>query len=153
MKRRRDGNYDLRLTDAERQLLRSLPGQILDLIAAGDSSTNRLFPPAYGADGDPGANAEYRQLTRESLLAHHRGALELLAETAEAETLSEEQASSWLCALNDARLVLGSRLDVGEEPAALGPDDPRSPGMALYHWLTWLEDQVIDAMAAGLQAS
>ncbi len=153
IRRRRDGRYEVRLSDPERQLLKALPSQILDLIASGDPSSNRLFPPAYGAEGDENANAEYRQLTRESLLAHHREALTLLASTADVQDLDAEQAEEWLCALNDARLVLGTRLEVGEDAAPLVPDDPRTPGMAMYHWLTWLQDQLVDAMAAGLPTS
>ena len=46
------------------------------------------------------------------LLDGRRAALELVAETVDHDRLSAEEADTWLRALNDLRLVLGTRLDV-----------------------------------------
>ena len=44
-------------------------------------------------------------------------------------------------ALNDVRLALGTVLDVTEDtPDELPADDPRAPHLAVYHWLTWVQD-------------
>jgi len=63
-------------------------------------------------------------------------------------SLTLEQADAWLSALNDVRLALGTALDVTEEmPEELPEDDPRSPHLGVYHWLTWVQDTLVDAMA------
>ena len=68
-------------------------------------------------------------------------------------SLSKEQAESWLTALNDLRLVLGTRLGVTEEMflEAVDPRDPRAPEMALYVYLSWLQEQLVEALEADLQ--
>ena len=61
--------------------------------------------------------------------------------------LTEEQADSWLGALNDVRLALGTALDVTEDmPDELPEDDPRSPHLGVYHWLTWVQETLIQAL-------
>lgn len=63
--------------------------------------------------------------------------------------LSPEQADAWLAAVNDVRLALGTALDVSEDmPEDLGDDDPRSPHLSVYHWLTWLQENLLQAMAS-----
>jgi uncharacterized protein DUF2017 len=39
-------------------------------------------------------------------------------------------------------------LEVTEDmPDELPPEDPRVPHLAVYHWLTWVQDSLIQAMA------
>ena len=61
-------------------------------------------------------------------------------------------ATAWMTALNDVRLVLGTRLGIedDEDGADVPEDDPRAPAFALYHYLGWLVSQVVDALAGGL---
>ena len=61
--------------------------------------------------------------------------------------MSSEELESWLGALNDLRLVLGTRLGVTEQTY---DEPPRDPGLALYGWLTWLEGTIVEALAAEL---
>ena len=64
--------------------------------------------------------------------------------------LTLEQADAWLGALNDVRLALGTALDVTEDmPDELPAEDPRSSHLGVYHWLTWVQDSLVNAMAAG----
>ena len=53
--------------------------------------------------------------------------------------------------LNDLRLVLGTRLGVTDEAGGRGPwpddDDPRAPAMVAYHWLTYLQDTLVEALS------
>jgi hypothetical protein len=150
IERTRQGDYRLRLTRHERDALRSLPAQLRELLDTDDPSLVRLFPPAY-AD-DPASNADYERLTRDSLLAKRLQALRVMEETVDADRLTEEQLSGWLGALNDLRLVLGTRLDVTEDvyERELDPNDPRAPELALYAYLSWLQEQAVAALAAGL---
>jgi hypothetical protein len=82
------------------------------------------------------------------LLNGRREALDLLARTAKQKRLSATEADAWLRALNDLRLVLGTRLDVQEDMLLddLRPDDPRASGLAIYGWLSWLQEQLVAAL-------
>ncbi|HEU0089718.1 MAG TPA: DUF2017 domain-containing protein [Pseudonocardiaceae bacterium] len=62
--------------------------------------------------------------------------------------LTEEQAQAWLAALNDLRLALGAVLEVTEDmPDEWSPDDPRAPHLSVYHWLTWVQESLIQTVA------
>ena len=148
IKRTRRGAFELNLPDAEREMLRLLPGQLIELLAVEGPDLRRLFPPAYAED--VAAEAEYRLLMGSSLTDSHRQALETMAATIDRSHLTEEQLTAWLKALNELRLVLGTRLDVSEDQVPVAEDDPRAPMMALYGYLSWLQDQAVDALSAAL---
>jgi hypothetical protein len=139
------------LPPEERALLRSLGGQIEALLGTDDPSLRRLFPPGY-AD-EPELEVEYRHLVRDDLLSQKREALRIVEETIDADHLTEEQLTAWLGALNDLRLVLGTRLDVTEDmyEEGLPQADPRAPAFAVYAYLGWLEEQVVESLASGLK--
>ncbi len=65
--------------------------------------------------------------------------------------LSGEQAERWLAALNDVRLVIGSRLEIDEDVwdprKRMPPDDPRLPMLELYDLLTVLQERLVRAVA------
>ena len=149
MERAADGGVELRLTREERALLTGLAGELLVLLEGepGDPALRRLSPPAYDDEQDEDA---YRELMGGELLAGRREALELIARTAEQERLSLEEADAWLRALNDLRLVLGTRLDVKEDTflEELRPEDPRAPALAVYGYLSWLQEQLVAALSA-----
>lgn len=149
IKRTRKGDYQLRLPIEERDLLRSLPGQLRELLGTDDPSLHRLFPPAYSDDAEHEHEDEYRRLMGDELEQHHRQALTVMEETIDAERLDEEQLVGWLGALNQLRLVLGTRLDVTEDmyEHELDPSDSRAPAFALYSYLGWLQEQAVSALA------
>jgi hypothetical protein len=148
MERAADGGIELRLSPEERRLLVGLAAELRSLLEGetGDPSLRRLFPPAYEDEQDEDA---YRALMGAELLDGRREALELLARTAEQERLSAGEADAWLRALNDLRLVLGTRLDVQEDTLLeeLRPDDERAAGLAIYGYLSWLQEQLVVALA------
>jgi hypothetical protein len=150
IRRRRDGSYAVHLDRNERDLLRLLPAQLRGAIGSEDPSTKRLFPPAH--EHDPGAEGEYRALVGRSLATEKLAALSTFEETAGEERLTEEQLTCWLGALESLRLVLGTQLDVTEETYTreLDPSDPDAPRLALYGWLSWLQEETIQALAAAL---
>jgi uncharacterized protein DUF2017 len=145
--RGRGGEIELRLSRDERTLLASLAAELRAQLDGDthDPSLRRLFPPAYDDDADEQA---YRELAGDSLLDGRRAALELMAETVDSDRLSAEDADAWLRALNDLRLVLGTRLDVQEDTFAsdLRPDDPDAPALAVYGWLSWQQEQLVAAL-------
>lgn len=151
IERTREGDFRLRLSGDERELLRALPAQLRALLGADpdDPALRRLFPPAYEDDAD--GEVEYRRLMHEELLEGRRESLRVLEATAGRDRLGEEELDAWLGALNDLRLVLGTRLGVTEETYErdLDPNDPQAYELALYAYLTWLQDNVVEALAAG----
>ena len=144
------GGVELRLSRQERTLLSGLAGELLELLdgTPTDPSLRRLFPPAYEDAAD---ERDYRSLMGAELLEGRRAALELLAATADHKRLSAEEADAWLRALNDVRLVLGTRLDVQEDTLLdeLGPDESRAQGLAVYGYLTWIQEQLVAALSPG----
>ena len=142
------GGVELRLSREERSLLAGVVAELRALLegAPGDPSLRRLFPPAYDEAEDESA---YRELMGGELLEGRLAALELVAQTLERERLSADEAASWLRALNDLRLVLGTRLDVREDTFAdeLRRDDPRAPALAIYAYLSWMQEQLISALS------
>jgi hypothetical protein len=157
VKRTRRGDFVVRLPTAERDLLRTLPGQLRAILAqddgAEDAALRRLFPPA--TLDDRAVNAEFERLAREDLLAERLRGLETMERTLEADRLSEDELAAWLGAINDLRLVIGVRLDVTEGTTAadfahLADDDPTVQTYRLYSYLTYLEDQLVSALVEGL---
>jgi hypothetical protein len=150
IKRDRTGGYTLNLPPEERALLRSLPAQFREVLQTDDPSLRRIFPPAYTDDED--ANDEFQRLMREELLEGKLTALKVVEETAGADHLTGEQLEGWLGALESLRLFLGTQLDVSEATYAeeLDPDDPSAPALALYGYLSWLQEQAVEALSAGL---
>jgi hypothetical protein len=147
---RKQGGYTLSLPADERALLRSLPGLFREVLQTDDPSLRRLFPPAYTDDDD--ANDEFQRLMREELLEGKLAALEIVEQTANADHLTEAQLEGWLGALESLRLFLGTQLDVSEELYAveIDPDDPSAPTLALYGYLSWLQEQAVEALSSSL---
>jgi hypothetical protein len=140
VKRTRSGRFQLHLSAVERDLLRSLPGQLKELLGTDDPSLRRLFPPAYTDDAV--AESEYRALVHDDLVGSRTAALEVMAATVDAGDLDEAQLTGWLSALNDIRLVLGTQLDVQEDDAGR-----HGPEYEVYRYLTYLEEMIVEALA------
>lgn len=148
IRRDRNGTFAINLPDEERELLTELPAQLRELLAEGDaSSLRRLFPAAYHLDAEK--DAEYHRLVREELVANRVARAEVLESTAHATVLTEEQLLSWMGAINDLRLVLGTQLDVSEDDEPVDADDPRAGHYGLYHYLGFLLENVLRALNAG----
>ena len=152
VRRNRHGGYEVHLDPAERELLRSLGPQMRDMIQhsdADDAAVARLFPPAYRDEKDAERETEFRLLAGDELRSSHLAALAVLEESADAERLDEEQLLAWMRAVNDVRLVLGTRLDVTEEGDERPTDlsDPRAPAFAVYDFLTWLQGEIVEALS------
>ncbi len=145
MRRDRQGGYVLRLNASDREVLCQLAPQFSALLDEPDQPVlRRLFPPAYSEEAYVEQQEEYRRLMQEDLVARHREELELLRSTADAERLSEAELLAWTRALNSLRLVLGTFLDVQEGDEGRRPSSPEE---TLYHWLTHLQGEAIDALA------
>ncbi|HSH60130.1 MAG TPA: DUF2017 family protein [Acidimicrobiales bacterium] len=150
--RTRNGEIRLRLPHEERELLGGLPAQLRALLREDpdDPALRRLFPPAYSEH--PENESEYRRLMGDELMERHLSALAVLEETVGTDQLTPDQAHRWLAALNELRLVLGTRLDVSEDPigddVAADPEDPEVAALGLYHYLSWLQEQLVEALSS-----
>ncbi len=149
---RNGDGFDLALSPDERALLATIPTQLagaLGRVGGADEDLpedlRRLFPAAYPTD--PAAEASYVSLVRADLVEHHREALEILATTASATHLSDDQLGAWLAALNDLRIVIGASPGVTEEMTEPDEADPRYSDWLCYDYLTYLESLVVDSLA------
>jgi hypothetical protein len=149
IKRRRDGRFALRLSVPERGLLRMLPREAQGLLDnRSDPVLRRVFPVAY--PGDPDAESSYQELIGSELARKHRDELDVLASTADASEIDSAQLGQWLGAIEVLRLMLGTSLDVGEELEDVPESDPRSSQVSVYRYLSWLQGEVVDALATAL---
>jgi Domain of unknown function (DUF2017) len=138
----------LHLPPQEQGLIRGLAADLVATLgdAPADPSLRRLSPPAYDDEAD---ERGYREIMGAELLSGRVQALELMAATTGNERLSAEEAETWLRALNDLRLVLGTRLDVQEDSLLdrIDSDDPDAAGLAVYAYLSWLQEQLVEALS------
>lgn len=168
------GGARLRIASEEADVVRTLVGQLVDLLgepgppkrddgmpdvafsenteASDDPVLARLFPDAYGEDA--GASAEFRRYTEVSLRDGKRETARIVLETLGDGgdiRLDPEQAQAWLRALNDIRLALGTRLELTEESLeemrGFDWNDPRYAAFAAYDWLTYLQESLIRAIS------
>jgi len=146
--RRTGKGIALELGRAERQLLELLTGELQVLLVdhPDDPGLRRLFPTAY--HDDPQRDAEYQILARSELTDARLQALVTVQETLSATTLSDEQLQAWMTTINQLRLVLGTRLDIGEDDEDIDPDDPDGQERLVYHWLSGVLAMIIDAATA-----
>jgi hypothetical protein len=123
-----------------------------------DPALERIFPTANREDDQ--IAAEFRRLTEEGLRSRKSAnlttAIQALSGIEDQKiSLEQPQALALLIALTDVRLVLGERLglkrddDVDlleEQVSALPPDDPAVYALAVYDFLTWLQETLAHAL-------
>lgn len=143
--RRPDGGVDVQLSDAERDVLSNVAPQLRELLVGNadgnEDSLRRLFPPAHASE--PELEADYRAMVHDELLRKRLDDLDLLENTAGADSLSADEAEQWMHAVNGIRLVLGTRLEVTEESQAPPADHPAAGQYALYEYLGYLLEMLI----------
>jgi hypothetical protein len=119
-----------------------------DAVLPDDPALARLLPDAYPED--PDASSEFRRYTEKDLRAGKVAAAKTVLATLPADggriTLSEPQAQTWLRTLNDIRLALGVRLGITEEMDRVRPDDPRYGVLAVYDWLSGMQESLVHAL-------
>ncbi len=146
VRRNRDGTFRVNLPEHERELLGGLVTQLRELLVAEETDgLERLFPPAHA--NDEARNAEYRALVHDELLERRLAAIDVVEATVGATELDEAQLTAWMGAINDLRLVLGTRLDVSEDMEVIEPDDPQAAGYAVYGYLSQLLGSIVQALA------
>lgn len=153
--RRSNGHVIVKIDDQERELLEHLLPQLRDVLMGVapsgdlDPAIVRLFPTAHPSDADE--EMAFQESQRDRLLATRLDRLDTVEATLREETIDDDQHAAWIATINDMRLVLGTRLDVGEEddPLDLDGDDPATAALATYHYLGHLLGELVEAVDAG----
>ncbi len=160
------GSVELVIGTHERDALADLAPQLRAVIegeAEGDLATTireRLFPTAY--PDDPDRQAEYEELAGDDLAAGRRDALATFERTLEAgrsergrwvARLSGEEAEAWLAVVNDGRLLLATAVGITDESCWDEGPDPEDPASVLLFYLGWLEEELVQALQHGLDAT
>ena len=170
-----DNAYLANFTEAEREVLVNLTEQIIELLAErvdhhnddplaamvgitahdtppDDEVLLRLLPNAYADQVDASEFRRYTESTlRQKKQAHAMAIrMHLKAAVDGVVELDHDSANAWLGAMNDVRLALGVRVKVEDnthqELDLLAPDDPMRGVYAVYSWLGWLQESLIDAL-------
>lgn len=145
VRRLEDGRFELAWRAADRSMVGVLAGELDKLLDSDDPSIVRLFPPAYGPDTE--RSAGYDALARHELIDRRRASLEVLRSAMESGPLDVEGLEAVMRAVNDLRLVLGTRLDVTEDQEPrIRMGDPDAAAMAAYLRLSQLLGQILGAL-------
>jgi len=171
------GRIVLRADKVERGLLSSVARQVIDLVKpeempedadplaaalgwtegdvgpSDDPAVARLLPNAYA---DEAESADFRRFTerdlRQTKVQHATTVLEEIERSGEKITVGSPE--SWLGTLNDARLAIGTRIQISEdnheELAGLAEDDPRAGLFHVYDWLTFLQESLVRCLDPSL---
>jgi hypothetical protein len=160
--RDRDGTLAAAFDDEEVQVLISITGELIGILApaAEAASTQlglkvrrRLLPDAYAED--PEAAAEFRRFTEPDLLARKSQNAEVLQSSLTkgsrrrerlAIRLDAAETQSWLRCLTDLRLTLATALDIFEDgdEGSVTPENEYS--LAIYHWLGYVQESILEAL-------
>lgn len=122
-----------------------------------DPRLRRLLPDFHRSEsGSPDAdradlNSALRSLHEPEIIDEKLAAGTIMLATIPAQggrvMLTPEQADAWLATLTDVRLSLGAILHIDADmPDELDPADPRAPHLDVYHWLTWMQDSLLQAL-------
>ena len=145
--RRRKGRFTVSLGTGERELLAELCRQSRELLAEEDPSSDpsiaRLFPAAY--KDDPLRSLEFETNLGDSPRAGKLAAIDTLERTVDSPELTEEELLTWMGAVNDFRLLLGTRIDIKEESTEgdYPEGDANHDSFQVYVYLTWLQDRML----------
>ena len=161
---RRGGAVVLTLLPAEVQVLHWVFGDLGRMLAGesgNDAVNQRLFPRAYLDPTAEESEAQWQDMVHDELVAARLaaladvvqsldGAVDLPGRDAAREiALDPEQTERWMTVLNDARLAVGTALDVTPEWDfdELDRDEPNFELHAVYAWMTELLSALLGAVA------
>jgi hypothetical protein len=179
-KRHGEHSYLIQFDESEKDVLINLCEQIIELLAErvdhgqedplaamvgitshdsppDDDVLRRLLPDAYKDSSDA---AEFRRYTESTLRgkkeAHAISIRMALKSSPEGDVeLDHASANIWLGGLNDIRLALGVRLKIEDSNfdhlEILTPDDPLRGVYAVYSWLGWLQESLLEALLSEVE--
>jgi hypothetical protein len=162
-----EGTIRVTFDEIEVELLRQIPSELRAIYQGTDAdpARDRLFPRPYLDPTEEDAEQQWNAMVVPELLRERLEGLAAVLHTLDGGqavrtvsgkqqtevTLGPEDLHLWLGVLNDARLTLGSRLEITDdtnhrEQWQLSPDDPETPARAAYLWLTTLQELLVETM-------
>ncbi len=147
--------YRLHISDDELALIRRLLDELRKLLLSdhdGSGSTSamltRLFPVAH--PDDPELEAEYQRLMRVELVASKLKSIEAVEAVIDGRgaPIDEAQLTAFMQSINSIRLVLGTLLDVTDDPdAEVVSEHDDTAEYQLYGYLSWLLEWTVRAFS------
>ena len=152
-----DFNHHYDESDPFAQLMSQLNPAPDEIVLPEDPVLLRLLPNAYA---DPIAAADFRRYTeptlrgkKKSVLQEVRAALAGIVDGGGSGVVADLDSDVWLLALNDLRLALSVRLEVGPDSYdgfdLLSDEDPQKPIYAVYFWMGWLQENLLNLLLDG----
>ena len=125
-----------------------------EVVAPEDPVLKRLLPNAYA---DPEAADDFRRYTEPGLRRNKQDSLRVIREELtvlvdkeEAGVIPDLNGEMWLKAINDLRIALSVRLEIHGESFEIFenmPDeDPQKGIYAVYFWLGWLQESLLELL-------
>ena len=143
--------FIINLGQRERQVLRAVCEDLLGALDEPEAQPllRRVYPVAHVDDA--AIDSVYQEMVHSDLVASRQAALERVVATVEDDELDRETLDTWMIGLNTVRLVLGTRLDVGEGPQPeLEPDDPDLVARAVYEFLGGIVETIVRSLTSTL---
>ena len=152
-----DFNHHYDESDPFAQLMAQLGAAPDEITTPEDPVLLRLLPNAYS---DPEAAADFRRYTEPTLrgkkkraLKQVHAALEVIVDEDRAGQVVDLDSEIWLMAINDLRLALSVRLEINQDSfelfEALPDSDPQKAIYAVYFWLGWLQESLLNLLTNG----
>jgi len=152
-----DFNHHYDESDPFAQLMTQLGAAPDEIITPDDPVLLRLLPNAYS---DPEAAADFRRYTEPTLrgkkkraLKEVHVALEFIVDEDRAGIVEELNSEIWLVAINDLRIALSVRLNIDPDSfelfEALIDSNPQKAIYAVYFWLGWLQESLLNLLSNG----
>lgn len=140
-----DDMFRLRWSAGDRAMIRALSEDLDRLLEGDDPSIVRLFPPAYGDDAE--RSRGYDALARSELIESRRAALTVLDDALGRDEIDGTRLATLMRAVNDLRLVIGTRLDVSEDGTPReAPNESDSVAQQAYERLSLLLSDIVGAL-------
>ena len=148
---RQGERVEIRLGSDERELVVDLAEQFRSVVAADDDpDLRRLYPTAYPGDLD--RDGDYSTLVHNDLVSAQLEAIDVVLRTARDQSITSRELASWMSMFNSLRLLIGTRLDVGEDDL-FDPEGDDAPSRALLAWLGYLLEEAVGVANEFLSAN
>lgn len=139
-----DGEINVRLDENLRALLTKVSEELRELLLVDEGEQlTRLYPPAHPDDDE--LQSEFKEMVHDQLLMQRLDGIDQLQQSVNDETISVELADTWMAIINQARLVLGTQLDVSEEDGPVAEDDPDLQAKVVYQVLSHILEDLTTA--------
>ena len=143
------GGIGVLLAPGEREVLRAVP-ILLRSVEVDDGAPAWSRLRAVGHLDDPGAAAEFRELTAGMLDDARTADLERLEETLEDDLLDPADAECWMRAIGEARLAVAARLGIEEDGWEEQGEDAELVETTVLRVLGYLQDALVAALTEHL---